>query len=114
LFDYSNASVVQSQRAETTVPSQALFMLNSDLVMEVSRSVVERLEHQAVDFEERGRLLHLWVLGREPTAQEQRLMISLIDPSTQDGSTEDAGAQRRAWQLYAQALLSSNEFLYLR
>ncbi len=114
LFDYSNASVVQSQRAETTVPSQALFMLNSDLVMEVSRSVVERLEHQTVDFEERGRLLHLWVLGREPTAQEQRLMISLIDPSTQDGSTEDAGAQRRAWQLYAQALLSSNEFLYLR
>lgn len=124
LFDYSNASVVQSQRAETTVPSQALFMLNSDLVMDVSQALVKRLEHEAVDFEERGQLLHQWVLGRKPTDQERQILASLMDASTlglgvQEGEAQDIEAQtreaqRRVWQLYAHALLSSNEFLYLR
>ena len=124
LFDYSNASVVQSQRAETTVPSQALFMLNSDLVMDVSQTLVERLEHEAGDFKERGQLLHQWVLGRKPTAQEWQILASLMDASTknldvqggeaQNVEAQNAAAQRRAWQLYAHALLSSNEFLYLR
>ncbi|MEC8343542.1 MAG: DUF1553 domain-containing protein, partial [Planctomycetota bacterium] len=109
LFDFSNASVVQSRRAETTVPSQALFMLNSDLVMEAAVALVDRLEHSTIDQQRRVELLYQWVLGRPPTENEERMLFSLLERGQASAET-----QRSRWQLYAHTLMSSNEFLYLR
>ena len=109
LFDFSNASVVQSRRAATTVPSQALFMLNSDLVMEAAVALVDRLEHSTIDPQRRVELLYQWVLGRLPTENEERMLFSLLERGQASAET-----QRSRWQLYAHTLMSSNEFLYLR
>ena len=114
LFDYSNASVVQSQRSATTVPSQALFMLNSQLVIDASKALTQRLDQEATE-SERTRLLYLLTVGREPTTEEVEMLTGLVAEFSQ--STDDSNgpaSTQRAWQLFAHTLLSSNEFLYLR
>ena len=43
LFDYSDASVAKSNRSSTTVPPQALYMMNSPLVTKAARGLALRV-----------------------------------------------------------------------
>jgi len=61
LFDYSDASVINSNRVSTTVAPQALFMLNSDLVNQASAALAQRIlagDHES----DRERLDHAYQL----------------------------------------------------
>ena len=72
-FDFANPDTTTAQRFTTTVPQQALFMLNSPFVIQQARAVVERANatNPAGD-KERLRALYRRVLQRDPTAEEER------------------------------------------
>lgn len=101
LFDFPNPNNTSEQRLPTTVPLQKLFFMNSDFMMEQSRALASLLE-TAPAGEARIRLAYKLVLQREPTAEERRAAL------------EFSRASKNAWPLYAQVLLSSNEFIYLQ
>jgi mono/diheme cytochrome c family protein len=101
LFDFPNPNNTSEQRLQTTVPLQKLFFMNSDFMMEQSRALAALLDAAPVD-EARIRLAYRLVLQREPAADERRAAIEFLHSS------------RNAWPLYAQVLLSSNEFIYLQ
>ncbi len=72
-FDYPNPDVSSAQRFATTVPQQALFMMNSPFVLEQARSLIERPEiAAAVTTPEKIEALYRVAFQRRPDAAELR------------------------------------------
>lgn len=83
LFDYTDSSVLLGDRETTTVPTQALFMMNSDLLEKGAEALAQRIWREGKDDVERIRLLFLHSVGREPGTEEiDDLRASLRDIST--------------------------------
>lgn len=132
LFDYSDAAVPNGDRATSTVAPQALFMMNSDLVADVTASMARASQAAGVEFrnpnsgapsagadDDRRRIawLHERALGRGPTpAETERLLAFLNDVEGTFAATElDVTSRReRAWQALCHALIASNEFVTVR
>jgi hypothetical protein len=138
LFDFGDASVPEGNRPTTTVAPQALFMLNSDLVLDASQSLANSLLARAdLDTAGRLRLLFLRAHGRPPThrelAQAQALLSrfgqgsggvteswseagggSAANTPSLHHSTTPAPAPARAWAWLCQTVLAANEFVFVR
>ena len=69
MFDFANPDLHIPQRSETTVPQQALFLMNHPLVLEQVRRLADRVSAAGVA-EQQVRQLFLEVLQREPDAAE--------------------------------------------
>jgi len=109
LFDYTDASVARSNRPTSTVASQALYLMNSDFVVEASRKLAERVKREAGDdASDQIRLLYRLAYGRDTTDEELSVAKSLLTtPSNPDDESESL-------PLLCQTALISNEFFYIR
>ncbi|MBI3874998.1 MAG: DUF1553 domain-containing protein, partial [Verrucomicrobia bacterium] len=75
-FDFADPDMSAPQRYLTTVPQQALFLMNSDLVVEQARRLVERSEVRDQEQpEHRVRALYRLVFQREPSATEVKAAL---------------------------------------
>ena len=99
----------------STMPLQSLSLLNSDFAVLRARGLAERLKREATEEPQRTALAYRMLFCREPTPEETTATSAFLD-----NQTKEYGAQRaeldprdRAWQDLCQALLSSNEFLYV-
>ena len=73
-FDFANPDLSTAQRYQTTVPQQALFLMNNPLVVEQSRNLTARGDFRGrVNDEQRIQLLYKIVFQRTPTPQEMAL-----------------------------------------
>jgi hypothetical protein len=104
-FDFPSPDATSPQRDATTVPQQALFLMNNPFVLECVRRIVARPEI-AAEKDAPGRVERLYRLlyGRSPTSDELTLAIAFT--SQQPGSAV-------AWERYVQALLVANEFVFV-
>jgi mono/diheme cytochrome c family protein len=95
-FDFASPDTHTPQRFTTTVPQQALFMMNSPFVVEQARLLLERPEIAAekVPFQ-RVRQLYRIVLGREPTRDEVNLAIRYVNQSS---AASTRRTQEGPWQ----------------
>ena len=102
LFDFPNPTVTSPRRILTSTPLQGLFFLNSGLVMDAADALAERLEDEAgVNSRARIQRAYRLLFGREPSGDEMRLGREFVE------------AEPDSWAQYAQALLSSAEFLHV-
>ena len=70
-FDFSNPDATNSQRSSTVVPQQALFLMNSPMIIEVVRNILNRSEFtQAATEGEKIIALYRIVLQRTPEMEE--------------------------------------------
>ncbi len=77
---FPNPNVPTGRRFATTVPQQSLFLMNSPLVVETARKLVERPEFlQLTTDEDRVASLYLAVYQRPPSAQETRLCLHYVE-----------------------------------
>jgi cytochrome c553/mono/diheme cytochrome c family protein len=107
LFDFPSPSASAELRNVTNVPIQWLFFMNSDFVWNQAEHFAERLRaNGAANDRERIAQAYRILFGREPTAEEVRLGQEFLSDAPPSGEASP-------WTLYAQALLSSNEFLFL-
>jgi hypothetical protein len=96
-FDVPNPSVVSGRRYETIVPQQALFLMNSPLVIETSRKLTHAAEFLALkNDQERVRSLYLAIFQRPPTDEESKLSLSYIRNTA--GGTSPSGPALNAQQ----------------
>jgi hypothetical protein len=122
LFDSTDATVSSGDRATTTVAPQALFMMNSDLVLEAARALAASLLDRAeLDTAARVQLLYEKAYGRPPTAAESARAAAALErfEGVLHGEAERADADARsaeqgAWQALCQVILASSEFIYIR
>ena len=108
-FDFASPDQHTPLRFQTTVPQQALFLMNSPFVAEQARAVLERPE-VAFAFGPADRIGRVYrtVLARNPSTEELAMAKAFVEsvPSV-DGSKLDG------WELFAQVLLLSNEFAFV-
>lgn len=84
-FDFASPDSHSPQRYVTTVPQQALFLMNSPFVIEQARALVRRLEIAAAgDPAERVRRLYRRVLGRSATEEEVALGVRFVTAGVTD------------------------------
>ncbi|MDB6020578.1 MAG: Protein of unknown function (DUF1553)/Protein of unknown function (DUF1549)/Planctomycete, partial [Pedosphaera sp.] len=70
-FDFASPDTSSARRFYTTVPQQALFLMNSPFVIEQAKNLVNRPDFKAAHSEqEQLRLLYELAFQREPTAEE--------------------------------------------
>jgi hypothetical protein len=78
-FDFASPDMPNGRRHETTVPQQALFMMNSPIVVELAKRLVALPEfHDCLDDEARVRFLYERIWQRLPEPDEIKLGIEFI------------------------------------
>ncbi len=116
-FDLPDGVTVAGSRETTTLPTQSLFLLNSDFVVKQSRALAQRLlQHKEQDDADRVRRLFSLTLHRD--ASERELASSIDYVRTTEAAiaktiTQPDERQLRAWASLCQALLTTNEFRYV-
>ena len=77
-FDPVEQTLVTGERENTTVPSQALFVLNSSFVRRQALALAERTLSGGKSDEERVRTVYRLTLGRAPTEAESRRALAFL------------------------------------
>ncbi|MDQ2900505.1 MAG: PSD1 and planctomycete cytochrome C domain-containing protein, partial [Acidobacteriota bacterium] len=78
-FDFANPETHTPQRFETTVPQQALYLMNSPFIAEQARHLVARPEIRSAR-DDKSRVAHLYrtVFGRTPTNDEMHDALAYV------------------------------------
>jgi hypothetical protein len=111
VFDFTQPGEFAGQRAVTTVPTQALFLMNAKVL---KRRALELARCATAVAGDDRRLDGLWlrVLNRPITAAERADSASfLAEVRNLDTGAAPASRELRAWAELCHALLASNEFL---
>jgi mono/diheme cytochrome c family protein len=105
-FDFANPDVSNQGRFHTTVPQQALFLMNSPFVIEQAKGVARRPEiAKAGNAEEKIQALYRLILQRAPQKAELELGEKFI--------AQKPDSKLSPLEKYAQVLLLSNELSYV-
>ncbi|MBP86199.1 MAG: hypothetical protein CMJ64_05705 [Planctomycetaceae bacterium] len=117
LFDYSDASVPNGNRATSTIAPQALFMMNSDLLVDCSVELANRLVSASPDRTTRIRRLYELAYGREPIEAELEqagVFLEAVRGKMRGEKIEEDGVESRCLEALCHVVLASSEFLYVR
>jgi len=108
-FDLPDPSTSNGDRDSTVVAPQALFMMNSSVILKHSRKMAEDLLARNTDDNARIREANERALSRPATPEEIDLALTFISRVEQQWQ----GDKAKAWQSFCKALLASNEFVYI-
>jgi hypothetical protein len=101
VFDLPDQNLTCSRRNVSTVPTQALTLLNNEFVLRQARLFADRVQEAAPNQPaELVRVAYELALGRPPTDQEKRLALEFL--------------QKQKLVDFTHVLLNLNEFVYLR
>ncbi|MEE2826204.1 MAG: DUF1549 and DUF1553 domain-containing protein, partial [Planctomycetota bacterium] len=116
VFDFAEPSILIGDRMVTTVPTQALFMMNSRFVIEQSKKLAERLSRAGEARSEQIVAAYQSVITRTPSADELQRGSRFVESTRQkliDKNTKEAEAEQLALAAFCQALYASGEFRIL-
>jgi hypothetical protein len=130
LFDFAESSLVTGARETTNVPSQALFMLNSELAADRAQRFAERVAAgypggpnagYAVYQQERIVYAYWLAFARPPTDAERGAAANFFQTfpaAYREGETDvaalrNADTSKAAWTSFCRALFASAEFRYV-
>jgi hypothetical protein len=114
LFDAADPSLISSDRPQTTVASQGLFLLNNTLVIRAADLLTRRIL-ECGTLEERVTLAYELCYGRGPVPQDIGRAREFLEASRRQRETNGQAVRsddREDWSAFCQALLASAEFLY--
>ncbi len=109
-FDLPDPTTSNGDRDATVVAPQALFMMNSSVMLNHSKKMAESLLSQSnLDDQGRIRAAYERALGRPPSSREVDQALTFLARMEQEWK----GNKVNAWQSYCKSLLGSSEFIYL-
>ena len=102
-FDFPNPDATSPQRVDTTVPQQALFLMNNPFALDCAHQLLQRPDVMVIK-EVPGKVDRIYRLlfGGPPSSEELQIAREFL------GGTAPA----TTWERYVQALLLTNEFLF--
>ena len=105
VFDFADPNLVTGARTTSSVPTQALFMMNNPFVQEQAKLAAERLLKEPLSGES-SRIDHsyLLALGRPPTDREEQILLSYLQTNTNS---------KESWTQIFQSLFASLDFRHL-
>ncbi|MEW4488160.1 PSD1 and planctomycete cytochrome C domain-containing protein [Thalassoglobus sp. JC818] len=109
LFDFAEPSLVTGDREKTNVPVQALYLMNSQFVLDRSQGFAERLDREAESSAERVKLAFQLCFARSPDHEELERSLAYLQTSSLSKGDNVAGRDELLMS-FCQALLSTAEF----
>ena len=108
-FDFADPSMVKGKRDITTVPTQALFLLNDSFVMkQASETAKALMADKSLSKSDRIEKAYRLAFSRSASDRESKRSSEYID-----SFTKKTGKPFIAWASLCQALFASAEFRYL-
>lgn len=116
-FDMPRPVNTTGLRSVSSMPSQALALLNNELVAEQSRVWARRILSNCPDARERVERMYLEAFGRRPDSVERELALQFVDGQADvyrrlNETSRDW--RLRAWADLGHALFNSAEFIVIR
>jgi len=87
-FDLPSPDASQAIRAQTTVPQQALFLMNADFVIKQAAALAHRTQHAATP-KERVEALYRAAIARDPDQDERSMALSFVANQGSEFSDEN-------------------------
>lgn len=104
-FDFATPEMTTGKRYKTTVPKQALFLMNNSFIINQSKSIINRKEiKESFDTENKIIKLYNLIFQRQPTSIEISIGINYIN---ENSNHEDTLVK------YTQILLLSNNLVFI-
>jgi hypothetical protein len=119
VFDEPDLNITCERRDVSTVPTQALTLLNNSFTLIQSKFLAQRVLKEAgsSDPAERIKQLYRITLSREPTRVELNLNLAFLQKqrayALAHGAASDDAADLAAMTDFAQVILDSDEFIYI-
>ena len=116
IFDFANPHTTTGMRPNTTVPTQGLFMLNDEMVMDAAKSTARRIIASSATVNYRERIVGMFdlILSTRPTDTELLTLEQYIKQfETQFKSEGKPEAELDALALACHALFASSRFQFL-
>jgi hypothetical protein len=113
VFDFPDSGLVSGRRSVTTVPTQALFLMNSPFLMDQAGHIAKRLLSLPGTPAARLRSAYWMLLSRAPTQAEERRDLRFLTDYAEANKPAKGSAEEAAWAALAHALMASNEFRFL-
>ena len=110
LFDFPIPRATVAKRVSSIVPQQYLFMMNSHFMVDRAKVLTARVQKDRKSTADHITRAYQLLFSRDPQPQEMKLGTQFL---TSAAKTKE-NIKLTPWQQYAQVLLSSNEFLFVR
>lgn len=106
-FDYPSPDATSPERSKTSVPQQALYLLNSPFVQRQAQWITDSWKDEpSLTDEQRLERLFQRVLQRAPTQQESEMFLKYVESSSD-------GEKWNRWDSVAQVVMISNDFMFV-
>jgi hypothetical protein len=116
LFDGPDTNVTTDVRGSSTVPLQALYLMNNEFVREQAIGLGRRLKAERSDDAARIVMGFELAFGRAPTTEEvvqARQYLALYKHAALGQGSTKTGTRPDPWASLAHVLLCANEFVYV-
>ena len=112
VFDIASPDQSSARRSRTTVPQQALFLMNSPFVIDQSRALAARSDvAEITDPAARITRLYEILFSRPPQPDEMEIGWQFIESA--GNAVADSSVRLSPWEQYCQLLLLTNEGTYI-
>ena len=113
VFDFPNPAAPEGNRVTTTVPTQAMYLINNPVIHDYAQSLARLvMQHGGNSLEEQINWLFLRCYNRPPINAERastRTFFLTADEATGDRPDNPL----TAWTAVCHSMLIANEFIYL-
>lgn len=108
LFDFPDPNLTSERRSSTTVPMQQLFVLNGPFMVSQAKSLAARLQIESADDSARIRFAYQLLFSRDPSDKELQVGTTFLK-----AAESQPDVKLTPWERYTQALLGTNEFVFV-
>jgi hypothetical protein len=116
VFDMADPNLIVGKRDVTTVPTQALYLMNNPFVLRQAEHMAQRVMGQeGLDQSARIDLAYRLSLGRQPTETEKAKVSRFLNDYRKSLEVVDkkVSPQLMAWTSFCQTLFAAGEFRYV-
>jgi hypothetical protein len=113
LFDYPQMGPNCSQRGNTAVATQALYLLNNELIRTLADALADRVRSEVgEDLAEQIDRIYWLALSRPPTAEEKEIVLGELADAYSGASSQPA-LRKRLMARLCHAVINSTPFIYV-
>jgi hypothetical protein len=116
LFDGPDTNTTTELRASSTVPLQALYLMNNPFMKEQAEGFARRLIAASIDPKERIELAYRLAWSRFPSQAEHRTGLGYVARYRNEltkSVVPAEQAEQESWTSFARILLTANEYFYV-
>ena len=114
VFDFADPNLVAGRRNTSTLPTQALYLMNSPFANEHAKhAAMSLLDVDNLDDPARISLAYRRALGRQPSTVERKLALDYISGAALSDKDNKKTTQLARWTIFCQTLFASVDFRYV-